>query len=310
MKKIIFALALLVLFSGCIGYFESAEKTSTFEIGKEKISTEIYYEGGLSEKGKAVEDCTKELKELFPSAEAGLEANINNPDEKERELVKAKLLFLREIKASVKCTLEKEGLLGKLTIRFENSRETVKKLSGLAPQEGFVLTDINKEYSFLLIKKETKDYFSEKITKENLKIKIDGETIEVVPDSFSIKDSFIQFQDTKNFDVNFIKMEFREEKPVEFPFVLVAAGFIVLIALSVIFVIWRQRKPEEIFEKSEEEIKNKMKKELVNGLGTTEIQILSVERVPDGFETEVIIKTRKYNISFNSKGELMNYIRI
>ncbi len=308
MKKIIPVLILLLLFSGCISYFESAEKTTTIEIKEEIISTELTYEGKLTEKGKEIKDCKKELKKLFPSTEASLEANINSLDKDTRDTAKAELIFLKEVKNSFQCTMEKDEYYGKLKLSFDNSREIIKELSKI--KDGFALIDVNKEQFILIIEPEIKDYFSPEISKENLRIKVRGEIVEINPERYSIKDGFILFYDTKNIDANYIRIEFRKEKPADFPFLLVAAGFILLVATGVIFVVWRKRNPEELFPRLEKDIKQRMKKELTNGLATTEIQILNFEKTPLGYEAEVMIKIRKYHVVFNKKMELKNYLKI
>jgi hypothetical protein len=309
MKRMVLLLV-VVLFSGCINYFDSAEKTTSIEIGEEKITTELYYKGKLSEKGKEIENCLQELKKLFPSIEAKLQANINDKNETKRKIAAIKLLFLKEIKDSLECELKKEASSAELKIKFQNSKDTIKELSKLSIEEEFILYDLNKEYSILKIKPELKDYFSSSLTQEHVRIKIKGDLIEIKPDRFSIKNGFIQFYNTKEIDANFIEIEFTKEKEEEFPFMLIAASFVVIVFSSVIFVIWKKRKPEEIFVHTKEELKQKMKKELINGLGTTDIQILKLEQNMNGYESEVIIKTRKYHITFNKKMELTDYIRI
>ncbi len=310
MKRILIALSLLVLLNGCIGYFEEAEKTTTFNIKEETIETELYYEGILTEKGESIEDCKEELEKLFPSVEAGLKANINHPEEIEREKVKIKILFLNEIKDSFFCELEKEGETGKLKVNFKNSRETIKKLGELIPEEGFILRDVNKEYFLVKIRPELNDFFALKINREDLKLKIEGNVIEVQPERFVIKEGFMTFYDTSQLDVNFVEIEFEKIKPPEIPLFLVAASFVIIIAVIFIVIIWRNRKPEEYHPLTEEQIKEKMIKELINGLGTREITIIETEKTPFGYDTKVMIKTRKYHITFNKKMELKDYIKI
>ena len=301
---------MLVLFSGCTEFFDSAEKTTLIDIQENKIVTEITYSGKLSEKGKGIISCDIEFQKLFPSAKAELEANINDPDEEKRKIVKGKLDLLKEIENSIQCSLEKEQDQGKFTVKFEVSRELVKKLAKLMPGEGFVLGDFNEEYFILKMRTQTKEYFSSEITKENLKIKVEGEIVEVKPQGFAIKEGFILFDETKSLDANFIEIEFQKKKPDEFPFLLVAASFIIIIALVFIIIIWKKRKPEEMFTHSEEDIRQRMKKELINGLGTIEVNILSTKKLDNGYEAEIMIKTRKYHITFNKKMELKEYIKI
>lgn len=311
MKKVVLVLVVLViLFSGCLEYFEEAEKTTKVFIQEEKVAMEIKYEGKLTEKGKMIEDCEKEMEKVFPSVQASLEANINDPDEQKRKEVKAKLELLKEIKKSFECTLKKENGNGKLTVKFETPKEMAKRLGELMPKEGFGLGDANETRFFLKMMPETKDFFASKVTKENILIKVEGEVIEVKPSEFSIKEGFIQFYDTNSLDANYIEVYFRKEEKLEIPFLLVAVSFIIVIAVIVIGVIWTRRKPEDLFPKSEKEIIEKMKKVLVNGLGTTEIKILSIEKTGEEYEIEAMIKTRKYHIVFNKKIELKEYVKI
>jgi len=310
MKKIVFVLVVLLLFSGCLGYFNSAEKTTTIELTEERIYTQIEYKGTLNQKGKAIDDCKEEIKELFPSVQAGLEANANDPDETKRKIVQAKLILLKEIEESIQCSLTDDGTAGNMKISFVNSTETIKELSRLIPEEGFILTDVNKDLGFVKIKPETKEYFSSEITKENLRIKTDGEILEIIPGTFTIKDGFIEFYDTQKTEETFIEIDFLRKQIDEFPLFLVAVSFIILISIAVIVVVWKRREPEEVFKKSDEQIEERMKKELINGLGTIEIQIINFEKNKEGYEAEAMIKTRKYNITFNKKMELKDYIRI
>ena len=310
MKKIVFVLVVLLLFSGCLGYFNSAEKTTTIELTEERIYTQIEYKGTLNQKGKAIDDCKEEIKELFPSVQAGLEANANDPDETKRKIVQAKLILLKEIEESIQCSLTDDGTAGNMKISFVNSTETIKELSRLIPEEGFILTDVNKDLGFVKIKPETKEYFSSEITKENLRIKTDGEILEIIPGTFTIKDGFIEFYDTQKTEETFIEIDFLRKQIDEFPLFLVAVSFIILISIAVIVVVWKRREPEEVFKKSDEQIEERMKKELINGLGTIEIQIINFEKNKEGYEAEAMIKTRKYNITYNKKMELKDYIRI
>ncbi|MBU2100194.1 hypothetical protein KKG83_06860 [Candidatus Micrarchaeota archaeon] len=311
MNKIVFVLCMLLLFSGCVGWFGEAEKTTTIEIGKEKIKTEIYYEGKLSDKGKQLIDCETELKELFPSAEAKLEANLNTPEENQRKTVEAKLVLLKEIKNSLQCDFKKEGENASLSVRFENSRALTEKLSETG-EEGFRLIDVNGEQFFLRIEPEkVKDYFALKINEENFKLKVDGEVIHVTPEKFTINQGFIRVYKTKDTNISMIEIEFMKEKKEEFPFALVAVSFIVtVLAVFVIHNVWKRREQEELFPKSEQEIKNRMKKALMGGLATTQVNITEMEKTKEGYEAEVQIKTRKYSIRFNKKMEILDYIKL
>jgi heme exporter protein D len=310
MKKIVLALMLLLL-TGCVGYFGEAEKITTIEIGKEKIKTELYYEGTLSDKGKQVTDCETEIKELFPSAEAKLEANLTNPDENQRKTVETKLVLLKEIKNSLQCDFKKEGENGTLSVRFENSRALTEKLSETG-EEGFNLIDVNGEQFFLRIEPEkVKDYFALKLSEENFKIKVDGEVIQVTPEKFTINQGFIRIYKTKDTNISMVEIEFMKEKKEEFPFALIAVSFIVVVlAVFIIHSVWKRREQEELFPKSEQEIKNKMKKALMDGLATTQVNITEMEKTKEGYEAEVIIKTRKYHIRFNKKMEILDYIKL
>ncbi len=308
MKKIIYIGVLLVLFSGCLNYFEDAEKTTKIEIQKEKVLVEINYKGKLTEKAEATEDCKTQIKKNIESYLAGLEANINVPDEEKRKIIKTKIDLFEEIKNSFECNLDKEQK--KMQVSFWVSRQTVERASELMPKEGFILGDLNEEYFILKMRPETKEFIASEINKENLQIKVEGEIVEVKPKGFEIKNSFINFNEINEMDGNFIQIDFQKEKPSEFPFVLVAVSFIVIILLIVIIVAWKSRKAEEWFKKSPEEIKERMKQVLVNGLGTNEVEILSIEKNEKGYEAEAIIKTRKYNIIFNKKMELKEYIKI
>ncbi|PIN98391.1 MAG: hypothetical protein COT90_04605 [Candidatus Diapherotrites archaeon CG10_big_fil_rev_8_21_14_0_10_31_34] len=308
MKKIVFVLAVLLLFSGCLGYFRTAEKTTKIEVQEDKVLTEITYKGELTEKGKLSEDCETEIKNMFPSAIAGLEAKINDPNTPDKEGIKGQIDLLKEISNSVRCLLKKDT--GEMTIKFEVARETANRLSKLMPKEGFVLGDVNKEYFILKMRTKTKEFIASEITKENLKIKAEGEIVEIIPQGFEVKGGFINFNDLNNLDSNFIQVDFRKEKEPEFPFFLVAISFIILTVIIFIAVVWKERKPEEIFVRSEKDILDKMKQVLTNGLGTTEIQILSMEKTEQGYEITAMIKTRKYNILFNKKIELKEYIKV
>ncbi len=307
MKKIVLGVVLILLFSGCIGFFDKAEKTTSVEFTDDKVITELTYEGSLTEKGNAVEDCKKELLELFPSAEASAQANINDLNEEKRLLALEKLSFLKELKESFSCEFTKQGENSVMKIRFENSLDTIKKLSVLMPGQGIEINDLNNELTEIKISK-LNEYFASEIIKENFLVKPKGEIIEVKPERFSIKNGFVSFFNTGK-DAN-IQITVEKEKQPEFPFLLVAASFILLIAVAVIIVAWKNRAPEEIFPHSEAELKERMRKELINGLATTDISILKFEKNINGYEGIAQIKTRKYHVAFNKKMELKGYVKL
>ncbi len=305
MKKIIAftALVLLLFSSGCINYFDSAEKTTSIEIGEKIIKTEIFYAGTLSGKGKTVSNCTTEIKELITAKEKEFDSQITEANQYKKEILRTKIILLKEMKNTLTCSMKKNEEVGELKINFENSKTAVKKLSELS-DESFSLEE--KEDFYLLKIEEQEDFFSSNISYEETKVKVNEKVLEVTPNDFVLTEGFTYFHGKQEL----IEIKFERTTPEEFPFLLVAGGFISLIIVGVIYVVWKKRTSEELFPKSEEEIKGKMRKELEKGLGTTEVKILSMEKIPSGYEAEIIIKTRKYNITFNEKVELKDYLKI
>jgi len=304
MKKIILFLILaLILSSGCINYFDSAEKTTTIEIGEEIIKTEIFYAGTLSGKGKTVSNCTTEIKGLITAKEKEFDSEIAEANQYKKEILRTKIVLLKEMGNNLTCSMKKNNDVGELTIKFENSKTAVKKISELS-DESFSLEE--KEDFYLLKIKEQEDYFSSALTYEETKIKVNEKVLDVTPNDFVLTDGFTYFRGKQEN----IEIKFERTRPEEFPFLLVAGGFISLIIAGVIYVVWKKRTSEELFPKTEEEIKGKMRKELEKGLGTNEVKILSMEKTLSGYEAEVTIKTRKYNITFNEKVELKDYLKI